>query len=232
MPLERESSRGPHDKPRVFAPPSHSPPVRPCPKLEELGTSKRVRSSTLGTTPVATQDKRGRTMDPEFPARSSVSLNSDDVTPHRDKWGTGMPPGKGMIPTDLGDESDSEDDLLLDRSGVPLPPKEPEAASSAASSGINPVASEYMTDVSRSSDDLKQLSKTDAEHIKIVAETTIKLEQAEKDMETLRQERAEDLAEQKRREEVHFKMMQDKDIQLEASQKQINELKLPAEPLN
>ena len=105
MPLKRQPSRPPHDKFPVFAPPPCPPPVRPCPKLEDLGTSNRVRSSTPGTTPVATQDKRGRAMDPGFPARSSVSLNSDDVTPHRDKWGTGMPPGKENHPVDLEQES-------------------------------------------------------------------------------------------------------------------------------
>ena len=70
-----------------------------------------------------------------------------------------MPPGKGMIPTDLEDESESEDDPTLDRSGVPLPPKEPEAASSAASSGINPAASGYMTDIRRESDGIKMNKK-------------------------------------------------------------------------
>ncbi len=71
-------------------------------------------------------------MEPEASARSSVALKSDDVTPHRDKWGTGMPPGKGMIPTDVS-ESESEDDPTLDKSGVQFPLEETRAASSAAS---------------------------------------------------------------------------------------------------
>ena len=113
---------------------------------------------------------------------------------------------------------------MLDRSGVPFPPKEPQAPSSAASSGINPAASEYMTDVSRSPNDINRLKKTDAEHIKVVAETTLKLELVEIDMAHLR-------AEQKRREEVHLKEVQDKDKHFEESQTQINELELVVESL-
>ena len=84
---------------------------------------------------------------------------------------------------------------------------------------MNPAASEYMTDVSRSSDDVTQIAKTDAEHIKIVADTILKLEMVEIDMAHLREE-------QKRREEVQLKELPDKDIQFEESQKQINEFKL------
>ena len=105
-----------------------------------------------------------------------------------------MPSGKGMIPTSV-DDSESEDDPTLDGSGVPFPVEEPRAASSAASSSGIAAATDYVTDVSRSSDDVNmnknhpvQRAKTDAEHIRVVAEITLRLEIAEIHMATMREE--------------------------------------------